>query len=80
MVSEITLNFTEIYANVNADAKVSTIALPVLCTGELKNCLTSSLYVHYANMAMHYTAIFHSCKNVNFQMKNIILFFFCSKH
>ena len=27
--------------NANADAKVSTIALPVLCTGELKSMLTS---------------------------------------
>ena len=24
---------------------------------------------HYANMPMQYTAIFHSCNNVNFQMK-----------
>ena len=24
---------------------------------------------HYANMPMKYTAIFHGCKNVHFQMK-----------
>ena len=29
-------------ANANADAKVSTIALPVLCTGELKMYMPSS--------------------------------------
>ena len=28
------------------------------------------LGIHYANTAMQYTAIFHFCKNVNFQMKN----------
>ena len=26
--------------------------------------------VHYANMPVQYTAIFHGCKNDNFQMKN----------
>ena len=33
--------------------------------------------LHYANMPMQYTAIFHSCKNDNFQMKffNIFLIF-----
>ena len=32
---------------------------------------------HYENMPMHYTAIFHGCKNVHFQMKilNIFLIF-----
>ena len=25
---------------------------------------------YYANTSMQYTAIFHGCKNVNFQMKN----------
>ena len=32
---------------------------------------------HYANMPMQYTAIFHDCKNDNFQMKNcdIVIFF-----
>ena len=37
-----------------------------------------SLYVkHYANMSVQYTAIFHGCKNVYFQMKifNIFLIF-----
>ena len=31
---------------------------------------------HYANTPMQYTAIFHVCKNVNFQMKNCDLFLF----
>ena len=36
---------------------------------------------HYANTPMKYTAIFHGCKNDNFQMKNSDIFsFFCSKH
>ena len=29
---------------------------------------------HYENMPMQYTAIFHGCKNVNFQMKNYNIF------
>ena len=34
---------------------------------------------HYANTPMQYTAIFHGCKNVNFQIKNYNIFLFCSK-
>ena len=36
-----------------------------------------SVILHYTNMPMQYTAIFHGCKNVNFQMKifNIFLIF-----
>ena len=26
-------------------------------------------FTHYANMSVQYTAIFHGCKNDNFQMK-----------
>ena len=29
---------------------------------------------HYANTPMQYTAIFHGCKKINFQMKNYIIF------
>ena len=29
---------------------------------------------HYANMSVQYTAIFHGCKNDNFQMKNFDIF------
>ena len=29
---------------------------------------------HYTNTPMQYTAIFHGCKNVNFQMKNYNIF------
>ena len=37
--------------------------------------------VHYENTPMQYTAIFHSCKNDNFQMKNCdICSYFCSKY
>ena len=34
-------------------------------------------YYHYENTLMQYTAIFHGCKNVNFQMNffNIFLIF-----
>ena len=33
--------------------------------------------IHYENMPMQYIAIFHSCKNDNFQIKNgeVFLFF-----
>ena len=30
--------------------------------------------VHYANMSVQYTAIFHGCKNDNFQMKIFDIF------
>ena len=33
---------------------------------------------HYANTPMLYTAIFHDCKNVNFQMKNCDIFLISS--
>ena len=29
---------------------------------------------HYENTSMQYTAIFHDCKNVNFQLKNSNIF------
>ena len=32
------------------------------------------LMAHYANMFMQYTAIFHGCKNGNFQMKKCDIF------
>ena len=37
----------------------------------------SLVYIHYANTPMQYSAIFHGCKNVNFQMKffNIFIIF-----
>ena len=44
-------------------------------------CRGNENSVHYANMPMQYTAIFHGCKNVNFQMKNYNIFlFFALKH
>ena len=30
---------------------------------------TCNYVVYYANMSVHYTAIFHGCKNGNFQLK-----------
>ena len=56
-------------------------------TASLLNILTALkgslsvvyLFVHYANMPMQYTAIFHGCKNYNFQMKNVIFFLFWLK-
>ena len=39
------------------------------------------LTLHYANMSVQYSAIFHGCKNDNFQMKIFDIFsYFCSKH
>ena len=35
--------------------------------------------MHYANTPMQYTAIFHGCKNVNFQMKKYNIFLFLRK-
>ena len=32
-------------------------------------------YKHHANTPIQYTAIFHGCKNVNFQIKKIKYFF-----
>ena len=34
---------------------------------------------HYANMPMQYSAIFHGCKNGNFQMNFLIFFLFLLK-
>ena len=36
--------------------------------------VTSTSTSHYANMSVQYTAIFHGCKNVHFQMKNCNIF------
>ena len=33
-----------------------------------------SFLIHYANMSVQYTAIFHGCKNDNFQMKIFDIF------
>ena len=33
-----------------------------------------TLFTHYANIPMQYTAIFHSCKNDNFQSKSFDYF------
>ena len=36
--------------------------------------------VHYANTPMQYTAIFHGCKNINFQIKNSNIFLIFAKN
>ena len=36
--------------------------------------MLSNQRLHYTNTSMQYTAIFHGCKNVNFQMKNYNIF------
>ena len=48
-----------------------------ICKQKLAVCICENRGAHYANRLMQYTAIFHSCKNVNFQMKkyNIFLIF-----
>ena len=33
-----------------------------------------AFYIHYDNMPMQYTVIFHGCKNDDFQMKILIFF------
>ena len=60
----------------------SIVALPVpsiviLITRQkfsYKKCCTNGSDVHYANMSVQYTAIFHGCKNDNFQMKFFDIF------
>ena len=37
-------------------------------------CVKMVLVYHYANMSVQYTAIFHGCKNDNFQMKIFDIF------
>ena len=48
------------------------------CTYETIHLYTvirnSELNTHYANTPIQYTAIFHGCKNGNFQMKNYKIF------
>ena len=36
--------------------------------------MLSAAVIHYANMSVQYTAIFHGCKNDNFQMKFFYIF------
>ena len=43
--------------------------MPPKCAAGIANSLA-----HYANMPMQYTAIFHGCKNDNFQLKNCDIF------
>ena len=51
--------------------------------GNAPACLVSKLLevklAHYANMSVQYTAIFHGCKNDNFQMKLFDIFLFLLK-
>ena len=42
-------------------------------------CVENNFTLHYANTPMQYTAIFHGCKNVNFQMKMFNIFLFLLK-
>ena len=45
--------------------------------GPSKYCNHHKLHtctIHYANKSVQYTAIFHGCKNDNFQMKNCDVF------
>ena len=43
---------------------------------EIQGKFTTSedMSLHYDKTSMHYTAIFHGCKNDNFQMKNCDIF------
>ena len=50
-----------------------------------KNCQSfpqtnGRFFYHYANMSVQYTAIFHGCKNDNFQMKSFDIFFLIFAH
>ena len=48
--------------------------LSLLTTKPLKVTSQVRFKLHYDNTPMHYTAIFHGCKNDNFQMKILIFF------
>ena len=52
-----------------------------LAQNELNNLdgQSSKVLSYYANTPMQYTAIFHGCKNVHFQMKFLIFFLFLLK-
>ena len=53
----------------------------LLSKGNKHNFDPLGLGKHYTNMSVQYTAIFHGCKNYNFQMKFFLYFsYFCSKH
>ena len=41
---------------------------------QMISCLDCERGIHYANMSVQYTAIFHGCKNDNFQMKMLDIF------
>ena len=45
-------------------------------TSNIENHIRSTPFerLHYENTPMQYTAIFHGCKNVHFQMKNFNIF------
>ena len=44
------------------------------CQYSIRQLLEFQLCLHYYNTPMLYTAIFHGCKNGNFQMKNCDIF------
>ena len=54
-----------------------TLSYPILSENLLKVRRVHGL--HYANMSVQYTAIFHNCKNDNFQMKFFDIFLFLLK-
>ena len=45
-----------------------------LCNTHILDKMSSQPSIHYDNMPMQYTAIFHRCKNNNFHMKNCDIF------
>ena len=53
----------------SSESKLHGCVIMMFCRGDCRD--------HYANMPMQYTAIFHGCKNVHFQMNflNIFLIF-----
>ena len=54
------------------------ISVSVICPAT-NTLLSQFCFDHYANMSVQYTAIFHGCKNDNFQMKILIFFLFLLK-
>ena len=53
------------------------ISLFSIAAAGVMSCGSRKTRTHYDNTPMQYTAIFHGCKNDNFQLKIVIFTYFC---
>ena len=68
------MNFSALYSSI-----IVAYPLKISMSSDKLNVLETSS-VHYANMSVQYTAIFHGYKNDYFQMKNCISFLIFAKN